>query len=310
MCTQILYLNKMATTILRFEKLKSRSSISKCICHINRYSHTPNADPDRYSKNETLIGNNNILNSLDKIFNKYGITPRNNSVLAMECIITLSPDVFNDYSSVEKFKVSSINYLNKYFKGRCLNATLHLDESTPHIHAIIVPLITKKNKVHLSARDCFSPSKLSIYQRTFFEHMKLIFNLVPPNHGSKTSHTQTRSFYQKLNTDKEKLVDESLERLKWELEVQRKKIVNSYVENLMSSLDQYVSKLESKLKIEFGGLAIQYRNKWREDKKKSELDISESFSSSKEQELISKQIEKHMNINRNNTTKNTPFKPL
>ncbi len=60
---QILFLKKMATTILRFEKLKSRASISKCASHINRFSKTPNADPDKYFRNEVLIGNS-ILSTL------------------------------------------------------------------------------------------------------------------------------------------------------------------------------------------------------------------------------------------------------
>ncbi|PCD90068.1 hypothetical protein COR52_02060 [Vibrio mediterranei] len=296
---QILFLKKMATTILRFEKLKSRASISKCASHINRFSKTPNADPDKYFKNEVLIGNSHIINSLDHILKKYRITPRKNSVLAMECLITLSPESFNGDTSIEKFKTSSIEYLNKYFKGRCINATLHLDESTPHIHAIIVPLVMKKNKAHLSARDCFSPSRLSIYQKTFFEHMKLKFNLIPPNHGSKSSHNKVSAFYEQLNNDKDKLVNDSLNHLKLDLEKKRHEIVESYVESLLSSLDKYVSKLESKLKNEFGGLAMLYRDKWKESKQKYQLDVIEKFSASKEQERIAMEIDKHMKARKN-----------
>ncbi|MEZ9167709.1 plasmid recombination protein [Vibrio cyclitrophicus] len=284
----------MATTILRFEKIKSRTSISRCASHINRFSKTPNANPEKYFKNEILIGNSRILDSLDYIYKKYKITPRKNSVLAMECLMTLSPESFDGDISIEKFKTSSIDYLNKYFKGRCLNATLHLDESTPHIHAIIVPLVMKKNKAHLSARDCFSPSRLSIYQRTFFDHMKLKFNLIPPNHGSKSSHKKVSTFYDQLNNNKDKLVNDSINHLKLDLENKRHEIVESYVESLLSSLDKYIFKLESKLKNEFGGLAMQYRDKWKDSKQKCQFDVIDTFSASKEQERIAIEIEKHM----------------
>ncbi|OED79183.1 hypothetical protein A144_21740 [Vibrio splendidus ZF-90] len=224
--------------------------------------------------------------------------------------MTLSPESFDGDISIEKFKTSSVDYLNKYFKGRCLNATLHLDESTPHIHAIIVPLVMKKNKAHLSARDCFSPSRLSIYQRTFFDHMKLKFNLTPPNHGSKSSHKKVSSFYDQLNNNKDKLVNDSINHLKLDLENKRHEIVESYVESLLSSLDKYVSKLESKLKNEFGGLAMQYRDKWKESKQKYQFDVIDAFSASKEQERIALEIDKHMKASKNlpNQSKDSKLK--
>ena len=56
-----------------------------------------------------------------------------------------------------------------YTKEQVLHATLHLDEKTPHIHCVVVPLIRKfdkrTNKVYItySVNSCFNPELFYYY---------------------------------------------------------------------------------------------------------------------------------------------------
>ncbi len=191
---------KMATSILRFEKVKSFTSINLSESHIYRYSNTPNADPSRTWLNKAIIGNANLSNRVKLIFEKLNIKPRKNAVLAMDCILSLSNDAFKSQDDINKFKNESKYFLEKVFKGRCISAVLHLDETTPHIHALIIPLEKKDNKWKLNARDMFNKSTLSRYQKEFYSHMKLAFpHLSPPKYGSKANHEKIKKLYHKIN---------------------------------------------------------------------------------------------------------------
>ncbi|MEZ8436844.1 MobV family relaxase [Vibrio splendidus] len=190
----------MTTSILRFEKVKSFTSINLSESHIFRYSDTPNCDPNRTWLNENVIGNSNLSNRVKLIFEKLNIKPRKNAVLAMDCILSLSNDAFNSQDDIKKFKHESKIFLEKSFKGRCISAVLHLDETTPHIHALIIPLEKKNNKWKLNARDLFNKSTLSRYQKEFYSHMKSAFpNLSPPKYGSKASHNKIKKLYHIIN---------------------------------------------------------------------------------------------------------------
>ncbi|MEZ8985583.1 hypothetical protein OAI_05685 [Vibrio cyclitrophicus FF160] len=190
----------MPTTILRFEKIKSFTAINLSESHVFRFSNTPNSDPKKTHLNRVIIGKSNISNRIKRVFSKFKIRPRKNAVLAMDCIMSLSNEAFVDNFDVENFIDSSINFLQDTFKGRCISAVIHLDETTPHIHAIILPLEKKSNIWKLNARDIFNKSTLSKYQKSYYSHMKSRFpKLTPPQYGSKAKHIDIRKSYHKIN---------------------------------------------------------------------------------------------------------------
>lgn len=74
---------------------------------------------------------------------------RKNGILAIEFVLGASPEYFRKDKSaagtyelpkVEKWYAATKNWLNKQFPGKILQVTLHCDETTPHVHAIFVPL--------------------------------------------------------------------------------------------------------------------------------------------------------------------------
>ncbi|NOH33657.1 MobV family relaxase [Vibrio chagasii] len=189
----------MATTILRFEKIKSYTAINLSESHVYRYSETPNANKKLTWLNNVITGTIGLTRHIQGVFSRLGVKPRKNAVLAMDCILSLSNEIFQSEDDIEKFKEASTDFLDKKFKGRCVSAVLHLDESTPHIHAMILPLDKKGEKWNLNARKIFSKTNLSRYQKEYFEHMKLAFpKLSPPNFGSKAQHVDISKYYNKL----------------------------------------------------------------------------------------------------------------
>ena len=77
-------------------------------------------------------------------------TIRKNGVLCVEMLLTASPEYFRPddpsragYYEPEKladFQQSVSSWLDNEYGDRIVRAELHLDESTPHIHAYLVPL--------------------------------------------------------------------------------------------------------------------------------------------------------------------------
>lgn len=191
----------MATSILRFEKVKSFTAINLSESHVYRFSYTPNANHERTQFNKVLVGKSGLSTRIKKVFNKLGIKPRKNAVLAMDCILSLSNDTFESKEDINKFCDESKKFLEETFKGRCISAVIHLDETTPHIHALILPLEKGDGKWKLNARKIFSKSTLSKYQKEYYQHMKNAFpKLSPPNFGSKAKHTKISEYYQKINS--------------------------------------------------------------------------------------------------------------
>jgi hypothetical protein len=48
---------------------------------------------------------------------------------------------------MQQWAIASRDWLTENYGDKCVRAELHLDESTPHIHAYIVPLNEKTNRV-------------------------------------------------------------------------------------------------------------------------------------------------------------------
>ncbi|MFA0132189.1 MobV family relaxase [Vibrio splendidus] len=219
----------MTTSVLRFEKVKSLTAINLSDSHIYRFSYTPNANPERTPLNRVLIGRSGLSRNIQRVFNKLEVKPRKNAVLAMDCILSLSNDAFTCEADINKFCEASKKFLEKTFKGRCISAVIHLDETTPHIHALILPLEKKDGKWKLNARNIFGKTNLSRYQKYYYSYMKSVFpKLTPPLHGRKANHESIKNYYNSISLNLERSI-EMRETLK---------DINSY-ENLMKSNQNY-----------------------------------------------------------------------
>ena len=129
---------------MRMEKLKSRASLVGALKHDYRERVPENADPERTDKN---VYDGSVQSALAKYSEKLPEKVRKNAVHAVEIVLTASPEWFEkaDHKQIDEFIQRSQGWCAKLFGYENeLAIALHMDEKTPHIHAIYMPLVDGK----------------------------------------------------------------------------------------------------------------------------------------------------------------------
>ena len=173
-----------ALPICRVGKIHStgKSTPRSVMGHLARTRLTRNADPGRTAENLWFIGGSGmdlsktILARLDES----GIKPRSNAVIACDLILSLSHNFFTpkndpesevlDSRKIRSFQDVALNFAKERFGSRIVAAVLHLDEYTPHLQIVMIPLIIPGEageKSRLSARDMFSRENLIALQQAW-----------------------------------------------------------------------------------------------------------------------------------------------
>jgi hypothetical protein len=228
----------LAYAILRFGKLKSIGEISSSGRHNDRSRETPNAN--KSISNDVLHGEpeKSYLESFQEMTKDIKI--RKNAVLAIECFMSASPEAsfLKNENSLKEWAYESIAWLKKEFgENNIIKSHLHLDESTPHLHTIIIPLKDNKLncKYYLGGRD-----KLRKLQ-TNYHKVVAKYGLDRGLEGSRATHLDIKRFYALLNEALEKEMPD-----KTFFESQKK-----YKERLQEEYKKlYAKNLELELKIE------------------------------------------------------------
>lgn len=138
--------------VIKVDKVKSLSGLNGRSSHNLRANKTPDhADPAQ--KNIFLVGqktNAGVIAAWKKI--TAGMTVRKNAVLALEYMMTASPEFFQTAKPSQKkdwVKESLAFVQKKHGAANVLQAVLHLDEATPHLHILVVP-VDPKNSLNAS----------------------------------------------------------------------------------------------------------------------------------------------------------------
>jgi hypothetical protein len=198
----------MAYGICRIMKLKA-GAVGRSAQHTSRKRETPNADPEK--QHIRIIGQPDNPNTpdLETLVRQHigDQTIRKNAVLAVEFLLTASPEYFRpddpsragyyEQQRLESFQHQACEWLLNRYGSRIVRAELHLDESTPHIHAYMVPL-DEKGKLNCRALLGGSRYRLSQLQDDFALAMKPL-GLSRGIKGSRASHTEVRKYYAAIN---------------------------------------------------------------------------------------------------------------
>lgn len=138
-------------------------------------------DFDKTHLNDKIVFSPDIQKSISDELQKHGISkPRSNAVVALDALYTASPEFFEKNSKVvadEYFK-KCIDFHEKHF-GHIVNAVIHYDEKTPHMHVISVPIVDRGEKGYaLCAKDLLNgKTLLSRLQTEFHKEVSSDFNL-------------------------------------------------------------------------------------------------------------------------------------
>lgn len=191
--------------VCRIQKIKSWASLINSAMHVARAHEIENADLS--IKNVSLIDGTDGKDIKEMFLEKIGTQKiRSNAVLAIEMLLTASPQYFRPdnpdqagfyiQERVDNFAAACTDWLLTRYYGKVVQATMHLDESTPHIHAYIVPL---DNRGKLNAKGLFhGRHKLSELLDSFaraVEHLGIKRGVK----GSKAKHLDIKKYYAAVN---------------------------------------------------------------------------------------------------------------
>lgn len=188
--------------ILRTEKLKTWGNVSASLQHNVRSRPTPNANPD--GEIHILAGANDYAVALAHMQERLnGITVRKNAVLAFEVLLTASPAFFRpedpaaaglyDEEKTRLFTRDALAWAEAHFGAdNIISATLHVDESTPHLQLIIQPIDPQGR---LNASHWLDGNrKLSMMQDSFADCMAPL-GLLRGLRGSLAQHSPVKKLY-------------------------------------------------------------------------------------------------------------------
>lgn len=202
----------MAYAILRVAKLKTMGNVGGQSSHVERLRETLNADPARIELNRRLAGTDSPLHDVQERLAAAGIEPRKGAVVAIDVFITASPEHFKtnhpDDPNWQAFQAKAMQFLQReYGRDNVVHAIAHHDETSPHLHAIVVPIKSKTVKVgrkvktertenRLCCRDWLGGDRttLSKLQTRFADQMKEL-GLHRGIEGSQAKHTKVSQFY-------------------------------------------------------------------------------------------------------------------
>lgn len=189
----------MSKAIIRIQKLKSPVAVRRSIQHAFRDKETPNADAERTQDN-THFGAQSSAEAM-RLFN--AALPekvRKNGVLAVEYLVTGSPEALNGKTREEQdaYFADSIQWLkDKHGAENLIYAGVHRDETTPHLYAYVVP---KDAKGKLNCRSFFGEKDaLSKMQTNFAEEVSLKHGLERGLQGSRAHHVDIKQYYRNVN---------------------------------------------------------------------------------------------------------------
>ncbi len=188
----------MNFAILRTKKLKSFGSIARSARHTFRDQLTPNANPDHTKRNRT-VGAVTPLQVVESIRRQLPDARRKDSVLCIEYLITASPEAFKRHGGhLDDLGSGYFNRALSWLRERhgasnVISATVHLDETTPHLVAYVVP---RTEDGRLSCRDFLGgPAKMRDMQNSFYAVCAKQHGLERGLQGSKAKHENISKFY-------------------------------------------------------------------------------------------------------------------
>lgn len=183
----------MPYAIIRVRNLHRADLLSTQIHNQREHEERGIAEPDNVKKEKSDRNfyyckdeKKGFEGSIDELFKAKGIKERTNSVVAIEYVMAISNE--NDYwnnshYSDKGYLSKSIDFIeNIHGKDNIISYSTHFDESNPHIHVLVTPILEKevawknsrgsgsKKQFSLSARDFTGgPEKLRKLQDNYHE---------------------------------------------------------------------------------------------------------------------------------------------
>lgn len=191
--------NKVGYAVVHMMKIKS-GAVGGIQSHNNR-EHEPKTNPDvdmsRSEDNYDLISCDNYKRSIkEKLSNlvESSRAVRKDAVVVCNFIVTSDNETMNALGTDrqrEFFQDSVKWFSDRYGADRVLNATVHMDETTPHLHIGVMP-ITQDGR--LSAKAIFTKTEMKAIQTEFARDVGEKYGLERGIEGSERTHLSEARF--------------------------------------------------------------------------------------------------------------------
>lgn len=191
--------NKVGYAVVHMMKIKS-GAVGGIQSHNNR-EHEPKTNPDVdmscSEDNYDLIPCDNYKRSIkEKLSNlvESSRAVRKDAVVVCNFIVTSDNETMDALGADrqrEFFQDSVKWFSDRYGADRVLNATVHMDETTPHLHIGVVP-ITQDGR--LSAKAIFTKTEMKAIQTEFARDVGEKYGLERGVEGSERTHLSEARF--------------------------------------------------------------------------------------------------------------------
>lgn len=191
--------NKVGYAVVHMMKIKS-GAVGGIQSHNNR-EHEPKTNPDvdmsRSEDNYDLIPCDNYKRSIkEKMSNlvESSRAVRKDAVVVCNFIVTSDNETMDALGADrqrEFFQDSVKWFSDRYGADRVLNATVHMDETTPHLHIGVMP-ITQDGR--LSAKAIFTKTEMKAIQTEFARDVGEKYGLERGAEGSERTHLSEARF--------------------------------------------------------------------------------------------------------------------
>ena len=189
--------NKVGYAVIHMMKIKS-GAVGGIQSHNNR-EHEPKTNPDvdmsRSEDNYDLISCDNYKRSIkEKLSNlvESSRAVRKDAVVVCNFIVTSDNETMNALGAQREFFQDSVKWFSdRYGADRVLNATVHMDETTPHLHIGVMP-ITQDGR--LSAKAIFTKTEMKAIQTEFARDVGEKYGLERGIEGSERTHLSEARF--------------------------------------------------------------------------------------------------------------------
>lgn len=191
--------NKVGYAVVHMMKIKS-GAVGGIQSHNNR-EHEPKTNPDvdmsRSEDNYDLISCDNYKRSIkEKLSNlvESSRAVRKDAVVVCNFIVTSDNETMNALGADrqrEFFQDGVKWFSDRYGADRVLNATVHMDETTPHLHIGVIP-ITQDGR--LSAKAIFTKTEMKAIQTEFARDVGEKYGLERGVEGSERTHLSEARF--------------------------------------------------------------------------------------------------------------------
>lgn len=140
--------------------------------------------------------------------------PQKNASHAVEGVYSFSPEFCADWKTNPKSRVQILDYFkavagfvsDRFGKENLLQADIHWDEKTPHMHVLLVPILARKNGLTYSSSEFLGGrGGLKTLQNDFWMNVGKGFGLERGIEGSKARHTDQAEWKRELRAKEKTL---------------------------------------------------------------------------------------------------------